>query len=45
MDEIPETRDSLLIRVADTRDQGAWEQFTRIYRPVVYSVARMNESH
>ena len=41
MDEIPETRDSLLIRVADARDQAAWEQFARIYRPVVYNVARM----
>ncbi len=41
MDEIPETRDSLLIRVADARDQGAWEQFARIYRPVVYNVARI----
>ncbi len=41
MDEIPETRDSLLIRVADARDQAAWEQFARIYWPVVYNVARM----
>ena len=41
MDEIPETRDSLLIRIADARDQAAWEQFARIYRPVVYNVARM----
>jgi RNA polymerase sigma-70 factor (ECF subfamily) len=40
VDEIPETRDSLLIRVADARDQVAWEQFARIYRPVVYNVAR-----
>jgi len=41
VDEIPETRDSLLIRIADARDQAAWEQFARIYRPVVYNVARM----
>ena len=41
MDEIPETRDSLLIRDADARGQSAWEQFVRIYRPVVYNVARM----
>ncbi len=40
MDEFPDTRDSLLIRVANPRDQGAWEQFVRIYRPVVYRVAR-----
>ena len=41
MDDVPDTRDSLLIRVADQRDQGAWEQFARIYRPVVYNVARI----
>ncbi|MFO0998761.1 MAG: sigma-70 family RNA polymerase sigma factor [Planctomycetaceae bacterium] len=41
MDEIPETRDSLLIRVADARDRAAWELFAHIYRPVVYKVARM----
>ncbi|MBL8817222.1 MAG: sigma-70 family RNA polymerase sigma factor [Planctomyces sp.] len=41
VEEIPETRDSLLIRVADARDQVAWELFARLYRPVVYNVARM----
>lgn len=41
MEEIPDTRDSLLLRVADGRDQTAWELFARIYRPVVYNVARM----
>ena len=41
MDDVPDTRDSLLIRVASSGDQGAWEQFARIYRPVVYNVARM----
>ena len=41
MDDVPDTRDSLLIRIADPCDQGAWEQFARIYRPVVYNVARM----
>ncbi len=41
MDNVPDTRDSLLIRVADARDQVAWEQFAGIYRPVVYNVARM----
>lgn len=40
MDDVPDTRDSLLIRIADPRDQSAWEQFARIYRPVVYNVAR-----
>ena len=41
MEDVPDTRDSLLIRVTNPRDQGAWEQFSRIYRPVVYNVARM----
>ena len=41
MDDVPDTRDSLLIRVANSCDQGAWEQCARIYRPVVYNVARM----
>ena len=41
LDDVPDTRDSLLIRVANPRDQSAWEQFARIYRPVVYNVARM----
>ena len=36
MDDVPDTRDSLLIRVASSGDQGAREQFARIYRPVVY---------
>jgi RNA polymerase sigma factor (sigma-70 family) len=41
VDEIPDTRESLLIRVTDARNQDAWEQFARSYRPVVYNVARM----
>lgn len=41
VDDVPDTRDSLLIRIADPRDQSAWEQFARIYRPVIYNVARM----
>ena len=41
MDEVPDTRDSLLLRVTDPQDQIAWEQFAGIYRPVVYNVARM----
>lgn len=42
MSDIPETRDSLLLRVADQRDFAAWEQFARIYGPAVYRVARRN---
>jgi hypothetical protein len=37
--EVPETRDSLLVRVKDPADSEAWEQFARIYRPVVYRLA------
>ena len=40
MNDVPETRDSLLIRVRDREDQAAWEQFARLYRPVVYQLAR-----
>lgn len=40
MSEVPETRDSLLIRVRDPDDRDAWEQFASIYRPVVYRLAR-----
>ena len=29
------------MRVANPSDQCAWDQFARIYRPVVYNVARM----
>ena len=36
----PETRDSLLIRVRDARDDSAWMQFDAIYRPMVYRIAR-----
>lgn len=38
--DIPETRDSLLLRVKDPRDREAWEEFSRIYRPVAYRLAR-----
>lgn len=41
MEDVPDTRDSLLMRVANPSDQCAWDQFARIYRPVVYNVARM----
>lgn len=40
MVDIPETRESLLLRAADQRDFAAWEQFARIYGPVAYSVGR-----
>ena len=40
MSEIPDTRDSLLVRVRDRHDRDAWDQFAAIYRPVVYRLAR-----
>ncbi|MGI9473170.1 MAG: RNA polymerase sigma factor [Rubripirellula sp.] len=36
----PETRESLLVRVKDAGNREAWEQFSQIYRPVVYRMAR-----
>ncbi len=40
MQEIPETRASLVLRVQDSDDQQAWEEFVGLYQPVVYRVAR-----
>lgn len=39
MHDFPETRHSLLVRVQ--RDEaGAWDEFSKIYRPVFYRLAR-----
>ena len=35
----PDTRPSLLIRVRDSADQEAWQEFSRIYRPVICRLA------
>jgi RNA polymerase sigma factor (sigma-70 family) len=35
-----ETRPSLLFRVRDPRDVQAWDDFARVYRPLVYGHAR-----
>jgi RNA polymerase sigma-70 factor (ECF subfamily) len=40
LNQVPETRDSLLIRLADSADHEAWSAFTAIYRPLIYRVAR-----
>jgi len=37
----PETRNSLLIELRDPANQQAWQEFTDIYRPLVYRLARM----
>lgn len=36
----PETRLSLLFRLSDPADQVAWEEFVRLYHPVIYRTAR-----
>src|SRR5262245_11417352 len=40
MDQSPETRASLLVRIRDARDGRAWEEFVRLYAPLVYGFAR-----
>ena len=36
----PETRASLILRLQNTDDVAAWDEFVRLYRPVLYRVAR-----
>src|SRR5438132_2665065 len=40
MQESPATRASLLVRLRDTRDAGAWQEFIRLYAPIIYGFAR-----
>jgi RNA polymerase sigma-70 factor (ECF subfamily) len=40
MAEPPRTRPSLLIRIRDARDAEAWQQFVKLYAPLVYGFAR-----
>ena len=40
MDETPNTRASLLIRLRDAGDERAWAEFTQIYAPFIKRVAR-----
>ena len=40
MQDIPETRASLVLRVNDPGDQQAWDEFVQLYHPVIYRVAR-----
>jgi RNA polymerase sigma-70 factor, ECF subfamily len=40
MTGIPETRYSLLIRLQNSEDQSAWSDFTQMYEPTVYRLAR-----
>lgn len=40
MSEPPETRESLLVRLGDANCDAAWREFSAIYRPMVYRLAR-----
>ncbi|HJT77375.1 MAG TPA: sigma-70 family RNA polymerase sigma factor, partial [Gemmataceae bacterium] len=40
MAEFPPTRASLLLRLRDPHDAAAWEEFVRLYAPLVYGYAR-----
>ncbi len=40
MAEFPPTRASLLLRLRDARDEGAWAEFVRLYAPLVYGYLR-----
>lgn len=40
MQEVPATRASLLVRLRDAGDAGAWQEFVRLYAPVIYGFAR-----
>ncbi len=40
MDDFPDTRRSLLVRLREARDDAAWAEFIAIYDPLVYRLAR-----
>ncbi len=40
MENPPSTRQSLLLRIRDGRDERAWAEFMEIYEPLVYRLAR-----
>lgn len=40
MDQVPDTRASLLVRLSDLQDQQAWCEFAEIYGPLIYRLAR-----
>jgi RNA polymerase sigma-70 factor (ECF subfamily) len=40
MAEFPPTRASLLLRLRDPHDDGVWEEFVRLYAPLVYGYGR-----
>ncbi len=40
MASFPDTRASLIVRLADAQNEEAWHEFVRLYEPVVYRLAR-----
>jgi RNA polymerase sigma factor (sigma-70 family) len=40
MDATPTTRPSLLVRLCNPQDERAWHEFTAIYSPLIYRLAR-----
>jgi len=40
MPSTPETRDSLILRLPDSHDIEAWDEFVAIYQPLIYRIAR-----
>src|SRR4051812_16894706 len=40
MNDFPDTRRSLLVRLRESRDDAAWAEFIAIYDPLVYRLAR-----
>ena len=39
MPSFPDTRASLIVRLADAQNVQAWDEFARLYQPVVYRLA------
>jgi len=39
MQDLPETRESLLLQVRDNSNHRAWQEFVELYRPVIYRAA------
>ena len=37
---IPETRPSLILRIRDSEDREAWDEFVAIYQPVIFQLAK-----
>ncbi|MEP3480985.1 MAG: RNA polymerase sigma factor [Fuerstiella sp.] len=38
--DLPDTRNSLLLEVRDLKNRQAWEEFSAIYRPVIFRLAQ-----